>query len=302
MDATWIAPLKRPRGGFANVTIKKFLAHLRQNVAKLTNKQKSMMKKEIEMEWDHTHDIQDYFTAMETKQMKLERWSITVETEDMVTAAVNQMQDSGIFDHKFMRGWEQKEEHMKTWEEMKNYFTDEYRAIKTYGGGTIKNFESINSMEEQGTEVSDFFEDFRRDAMVNAEQLNAMQASFKGAAETMAEVMARLKAALAEIKTLNKTVEKLTDSNNQLASSNKTLTNVVASLEKKVKQNYNAAPKEKAPGGQKEKEEAVEKQDPEMAECPCCGNVHRTPWKDHCWELAKNAHRRKYRNTYRNKA
>ena len=28
MDPTWMAPLKRPQGGFAHVTIKRFLEHL----------------------------------------------------------------------------------------------------------------------------------------------------------------------------------------------------------------------------------------------------------------------------------
>ena len=295
MDATWIAPLKRPRGGFANVTIKRFLAHLRQNVAKLTNKQKSARKKEIEMEWDHTHDIQDYFTAMETKQLKLEHWNITIKMEDMVTASANQMQDSGIFDHKFMREWEERGDHLKTWEEMKSYFTGEYRAIKTYGGANVKSFESVNNIEEQGTEVSEFFEEFRRDAMLNAEQLNVMQQSFKGAADTMGEMMTRLKAALSEIKTLNKTVESLSESNKQLAASNKTLTTVVASLEKKVKHGGNNYQKERAAANQNEKEDKDDKEKYEVAECPCCRNVHRTPWKEHCWDLAKNARNRERR-------
>ena len=44
MDPTWIAALKRPRGGYANVTIKQFFGYLRANVAKLTTKEKKLKK------------------------------------------------------------------------------------------------------------------------------------------------------------------------------------------------------------------------------------------------------------------
>jgi hypothetical protein len=64
-----IAPLKHPRGGYVNITIKWFYRHLHTKIAKLMNKQKALMKREIEMEWDHTQDIDKYFTRMEDKQM-----------------------------------------------------------------------------------------------------------------------------------------------------------------------------------------------------------------------------------------
>jgi hypothetical protein len=126
MDAKWITRLKRPRGGYTDITIKWFLTHLRANIVKLTNKQKALMKKEIEIEWDHTQECVEYFTSMEDKQMKLKRWGITIEMEDMVTVAVNQMQDSSIFDHKFLRQWEEKSDVDKTWVNMTDYYKAEY--------------------------------------------------------------------------------------------------------------------------------------------------------------------------------
>ena len=61
------------------------------------------MKQEIEcMEWwDQMENIREYFTEMENRQLKLECWCIMVKNHDMVATAVNQMQDSGLFDHKF---------------------------------------------------------------------------------------------------------------------------------------------------------------------------------------------------------
>ena len=117
----------------------------------------------------------------------------------MVLAAVAQMQDSGIFDSRFLRDWETKPDNEKTWINMKQYYMEEYCTIQRFGGPNKKTFETINNIENDG-KVSEYFEQFRRDAMVNLEQIQQMASSFKGAAETMAEVMDRLKAAHEEIK------------------------------------------------------------------------------------------------------
>jgi archaellum component FlaC len=129
------------------------------------------------------------------------------------------MQDSGVFDSRFLRDWETKPDNEKTWNNMTQYYMEEYRTIQRFGGPNKKTFETINNIEDDG-EVSEYFEQFRRDAMVNSEQIQQMASSFKGAAETMAEVMDRLKAAQEEIKTLNRTVENLTKSNATLTNTN----------------------------------------------------------------------------------
>ncbi len=71
---------------------------------------------------------------MEKLQLKLKRWGITIEINNMVTAAVDQMQGSGISDCIFLRKWEQKEEDEKTWENTKEYCTKEYHATKQFEG------------------------------------------------------------------------------------------------------------------------------------------------------------------------
>jgi hypothetical protein len=74
MDPTWIAALRKPQSGFANVTIHQFLAHLRANVAKLTSKQKKELRDQLRIEWEQSKDIQEFFTEMEEKQTKIESW------------------------------------------------------------------------------------------------------------------------------------------------------------------------------------------------------------------------------------
>jgi hypothetical protein len=71
VNETWLAPLKKPRGRFANVTVT--VKHQRLLLAKLTTKQKRELKSELEtMEWDQTWDINEYFTKMDEKQETLD--------------------------------------------------------------------------------------------------------------------------------------------------------------------------------------------------------------------------------------
>ena len=97
-----------------HLIVKQIITHLCNIVAKLTNKQKMEMRQEIEcMELNQMENIREYLTKMENRQLKLERWCITVKMHDMVVAVVDQMHDSGLFDHKVLCDWEQKQEHEK---------------------------------------------------------------------------------------------------------------------------------------------------------------------------------------------
>ena len=100
------------------------------------------------MEWDQTTDIIDYFTRMENTQVKSERWGITIKMVNMINAAMEQMQDSGIFDHKFLCQWEQKEDHEKTWEAIKENYTKKYRAIKQFHAANVRAYKNINNIQE----------------------------------------------------------------------------------------------------------------------------------------------------------
>jgi hypothetical protein len=300
MDNTWIAALKRPRGGFASVTIKAFFAHLRTNVAKLSTKEKRDMKKQIEMEWDQNKDLTEYFTAMEQTQLKLETWNITVESEDMVNAAVEQLQDSGIFDRKFLRQWEQRAEHEKTWEEMKAYYLEEYRAIKQFDGPTAKDYEKVNNFQEgiktsrADIEVQDFFEEFRRDAMVGVEQIQQMSGAFTGASNAMTETMQRLKEAMATITTLNETITTLTATNKKLSN---TIANMTSNQDTNDGTGGNRATgREGGRGnmGNQTTSHSNRKSEPNtpVEKCPICKFKHATPFNQHCWELEVNKDKR----------
>jgi hypothetical protein len=158
-----------------------------------------------------------------------------VEMHDMVATAVNQMQDSatdsGLFDHKFLCNWELKPEHEKTWVIMKMYYTNEYDAIKNYSGLTAKSFEPINNIQKKRSqEITEFFDDLRRDAIVGREQIQQMSEAFTGASSALKETMNRLKETTARIVTLNKTAATLTKTNKQLTESNKQLADALKML------------------------------------------------------------------------
>jgi DNA repair exonuclease SbcCD ATPase subunit len=287
VDSTWIAELKKPRSGYAGVTIKRFFQHLRSNVAKLTNKEKKEMRKKIEFEWDQTMDIKEYFDKLDREAVKLDRWEIDVQPSDLVVAGVDQMQDSGIFDHKFLRTWEMKPENEKTWQSMKDYFIPEYRSIKTYEGSNRDVLEKMQNVQEgkksDEVEVSDFFEEFRRDAMVGREQIQQVSTVAQGAADALKEITARLSEAMATIKTQQTTISTLTNTNKQLA-------DTIAEMKKGGggggRGNTNA-------NKNRDRQKKVDDDgDVQFAKCPICEQVHRAPAKKYCYELECNAHLR----------
>jgi hypothetical protein len=281
MDATWIEALKRNRGGYANVTIKRFFEHLRTDVARLTTKDAEAMKAKVLIEWDQTRDITAFFRAMEEAQSQAERWNIEVDRTGMTNHAVIQMQESGLFDRKLLREWETREQHTKTWELMKQYFTDEFRSIQTYEPNK-RNFESIHNITESlSQEVSEFFEEFRRDAIVGSEQIQQMAQTFKGATETMSTVLERLKAAMEENATLTKTVATLMATNKQLTENNKTLAEALKALGAK-------GTPEGGGGWQKKYHHSNPKGD----KCNICNKPHAKPFKDVCFELEANKEKR----------
>ncbi len=276
MDPTWITALRRNRSGFANVTIHQFLAHLRANVAKLTSKQKNEMRDQLKIEWDQSKDIQEFFTEMEEKQIKIESWgAATNMDEEALQWATSQMIDSGLFDERFLRKWEKKPENEKTWAAMKAYFKEEYDDIKMFGDPTNRRMETINSTTE-GADVSELLEEIRRDAMVGNEQIQQMATSFKGATDTISEVMDRLKTALDQVKVLTATNKTLVETNKQLADTIKTLGGK-ATTKTPEKEDRPPVP-------------SIKESNPNGEVCPICDKVHQKPFKDYCWALAKNAH------------
>ncbi len=88
VDDVWIKPLRNNRGGYAQVTIKAFLAHLRSGVAKLTAEESKAMKKAIEVESNRTEHIAVLWKEMEKARAKAERWRLAINDQDMVEHAM----------------------------------------------------------------------------------------------------------------------------------------------------------------------------------------------------------------------
>jgi rubrerythrin len=185
------------------------------------------------------------------------------------------MIDSRLFEERFLRTWEMKPEAEKTWENMKTYFKDENEGIKMFGDPTPRCMETINNVVG-GTDVNELLDTIRRDAVVGTEQIQQMATSFKGATETMSEVMDKLKTAMDQIKVLNNTVATWTATNKQLADTIKAMSGKAATTLKE----------------DGEKCSTARETNPDNEKCPICDNVHGKPWKDYCWELEKNKHKR----------
>lgn len=285
MDACWIETLKKNRTGFNNVTVHQVFNHLRTTAAKLSTKEKQALKEAIKIEWNRGNDIATFFKDMEDAQWKAEKWGVDTSTQEMVNHAVSQMEDSGLFEDNFLMDWEEKEEHEQTWETMKTYYTKEYRKIQRYSK-TKRVFESANNIEEAagGQDVSNFFEELRKDAIVGNEQINQMTTAFKGATETMGETLDRLKTALATIDSQNKVIANLTNTNKQLTDNNTKLTDAVAK--------GNTGGGGDNGGRQRFNRRGNNDTSSDGEKCPICKGQHTKPHLTKCWELESNKEQR----------
>ena len=281
MDPCWIKPLKKNRTGFNNVSIRQVFEHLRTTAVKLSTKEKTALKEAIKIEWNRGNDIATFFKDMEDAQWKAEKWGVETSTQEMVNHAVAQMEDSGLFEDNFLMDWEEKEEHEQTWNTMKTYFTKEYRKIQRYSK-TKRVFESANNVEEApgGQDVSDFFEELRKDAIVGNEQINQMTQAFKGATDTMGETLERLKTALATIDSQNKVIANLTNTNKQLTENNTKLAESIAKGSNGDDGSRSNRGRYKRGNGNDDDK------------CPICGGKHTKPYLTKCWELEANKEQR----------
>jgi FtsZ-binding cell division protein ZapB len=111
-----------------------------------------------------------------------------------------------------------------------------------------------------------------------------MSEAFTGATVTMnKEVMERLKEANAEIKTLTQLNANLTNNNKQLTDNNKTLAAALKALGGKAVE---------TPGNRVGTGGRGGNSNPNGERCNICKMVHQKPFKEHCWELERNASKR----------
>jgi hypothetical protein len=223
---------------------------------------------------------------MEKARSQAERWWLIINEQDMVEHGVMQMIESGMFDKKHLMGWERLDDQEKTWAYLKEYFGDEYDAIIKYEtslGGAMESANNLMERDTAQTEVTQFFDELRRDALVGNEQIQQMTEAFTGATFTMKEVMERLKEANAEIKTLTQLNANLTNNNKQLTENNMTLAAALKALGGKPMD---------TPGNRAGTGGRGGNSNPNGERCNFCKMVHQKPFKDHCWELERNASKR----------
>ena len=81
-------------------------------------------------ERDRPSHIVKLFKAMEKAKNQAEQWGLEMNEDQMVQHFVLQCQDSGLFNTKFLRDWERKPDHEKTWANMKEYYKEEFESIQ----------------------------------------------------------------------------------------------------------------------------------------------------------------------------
>ena len=131
-------------------------------------------------------------------------------------------------------------------------------------------------------EVRDFFEEFRRDAMVGRQQIQQVSAVAQGAADALKEITERLKQAMATIKTQQATISNLSNTNKQLA-------DTIAEMKKGGGGVGRGNPNNRNRDRQRKNEDDGDMQ---FAKCPICEQTHRAPAKKYCYQLECNVHLR----------
>lgn len=291
VDSTWIEDLSNGRSKYTNVSPKQFIAHLKSEAARLSTQEKSEMKKKIFITWDQVEDLKAFIKRMELLEEKALEWDVVVSAQDMVNHAVLEMQKSNFFEPQFLEDWEERPDAQKSWNEMKNYYLPEYRTRKKYRKNN-KAFESANNVQEQRggkDDVTEFFDEFRRDALVGKEQIQQMASTFNGAAGALSKTMEQLKVLTETVEKQEKTIATLTATNKQLTETN-------ASLTKLLGNGTGGKPADEKPTGNSKRgdvpgyqQDAKAKEtNPKKWFCHMCGLPHAKPFKQYCWELEKN--------------
>ena len=206
LDVKYFQALKRPVIAYKKVTVKEYINHLDSKWCKLDTRVVKLMKNHYYRGWqvENDEDIHDYVKRLDEEQEKMSQDGITISTDDKLQHFMEEMYDSGQFDRRDYRGWEDRPDFEKTWEEATSYFEAIIEAMETYEdnvGGTAKKsrYESAAQVEErqqQQTAEDKSLQQFLSAAAAKDEQIQlvtANQTSMVTMQTQMQEMMATMK-------------------------------------------------------------------------------------------------------------
>ena len=135
-----VEALKKPYVAYSNSSVHEMFTHLYDKTAEMmTMKDKQdYLNEGYATVWDGSADLQAYFASIERFELTLPDRGLDVPTGRNVLAVGAMMWDSGQFTSKQMHKWENKTAALKTWDNIKAYFTQQWQEQQAYNKMTAK--------------------------------------------------------------------------------------------------------------------------------------------------------------------
>ena len=213
VDEQFITALNKDWIEYAGSTPLEMITHLRNNVCKISNRDKVKLKDKFREEWDPTKHIATYFHELEKTKKKLNLWNIITDDSQVVVQAVDAMYASDLFTEEEMIGWENKPENDKTWINCQTYFKEKYENRKRYNEAKAKRsgYHSANNVSEDEDGLKEMFEGLAESLEADKESMNMMTQN----QDTMVKLNAQL---TLQLKGKDEQLSQLLEHNKQLLS------------------------------------------------------------------------------------
>jgi hypothetical protein len=212
LDENWYSQLKHLHTAYRNVQPIQILNHLSTQWCPLDVHAKKLLKAEYWTEWDGDMHLTAFGKRLDDKQIRIERFGITISYEDKLQFYLEQMYACNQFDQTQMTTWENKDEAIKNdWTMAKQYFEGLVRDFKVCdqnrGGTTGKSkYESVNHAADtaKGDELRRYITQIAAAAVAKEEKHVEIAASILVTTQKKMDEMA------SQLKSLQDTVAKLT--------------------------------------------------------------------------------------------
>ena len=186
-----IAALKKPYVAYSNSTVHDVFDHLYNKTAEMmTVKDKQdYLNAGYATIWDGSTEMQTYFATIERHELSLPDRGLDVPTGRKVLAVGAMMWESGQFTSKQMHTWEKKPPADKTWDNIKDYFTEQWQEQQAYNKMTAKQsafkeaamLAKEAEMAEQNAQIFTLMQTQHEEQMKKiVENMAKMQAQYEG--------------------------------------------------------------------------------------------------------------------------
>ena len=187
VEEQYVRALKQPMVGYACVTPRQMLEHLKSQCT-VGTLDIDKLEKALNDPWETEDHISEYLSKMKLKREKLQAAGITISDEQMVIKIVKQMFLCGHFDELELTAWERRAKEQKTLEDAKTYFGEKYREKMSFRKATARQLGYVNQAREI-PRFDEMLEKVAEASMEDRQYVNAMAENNNKASERIMETM-----------------------------------------------------------------------------------------------------------------